>query len=237
MKIRFERIVIPLFCWSLIAFLLNNIYYYIYKSECPHTILDLFHNLLHGHLFYYALWFQIVLILSTLIISIVMLIFKKHYLLIFQFLMILAYRFQYSGESYFFFYKYFTIHYAVTYGRFIDDFPHAITGLLLGVHNIPNNLKLNRIKSIIINVCILIFVTRYNFDVNLKCFKYGGIRLNIAGISLFLIFYLCNIKIKNEKVIKIFDIITDYTPGIYFSHYLIGKGYIMRYILGIFISF
>jgi len=231
-KTRFERIVIPLIFWSIISLILNNIYYYFFSIECPHTIFDLFHNLLNGHLFYFALWFQIVLILSTLIVSIVVLLFKKHYLLIFHFLMILAYKFQYSGESYTFFYKYFTIHYTVTYGRFIDDFPHCISGLLLGVHNIPNNLKLHRIKAIFINIIILLFVSKYNFDVNMKCFKYGGIRLDLAAICLFLIFYLSNITINNEKIIKIFDIITNYTPGIYFSHYLIGKGIIMKYILG-----
>ncbi len=231
-KTRFERIVIPLYCWSFIAFILNNIYYYILKHECPHNIYDLFHNLLNGHLFYSAMWFQIVLILSTLIISIVVFSVKKYYLLIFQFLMILSYRFQYSGESFSFFYKFFTLHYALTYGRFIDCFPNAITGLMLGVHNIPNYLKLHRIKNIIMNIIILIFVSKYNIDPNLKCFKYGGIRLNIASICIFMIFYLSNIRFENEIFIKILDNITNYTPGIYFSHYLIGKGYIMNFILG-----
>jgi len=231
-KSRFERIVIPLICWSIIALIINNIYYYYLSVKCPHTIFELFHNLLNGHLFYSALWFQIVLILSTLIVSIVVLSFKTHYLLIFQFLLNLAYKFQYSGENYKFFCKNFTIHYTITYGRFIDVFPHVITGLLLGIYNIPNNLKIHRIKTIFINIIILIFLSKYNFDVNMKCFKYGGIRLDIASICIFLIFDLSNIKIKNEKAIKILDFITNYTPGIYFSHYLIGKGIMKRYILG-----
>ena len=231
-KTRFGRIVIPLFCWSIIAFILNNIYYYFFKRKCPHTFYDLFHNLLNGHLFYFALWFQVVLILSTLIITIVVFLFKTNYLLIFQFIMILSYRFQYSGESYHFFFKYFPKDYRITYGRFVDNLPHVITGLYLEIYNIPNKLRLHRIKSIILTIIALIFVSKCNFDNNLKGFKYGGIRLNIASICLFLIFNLSNINLENKKIIGIVDNITNYTPGIYFSHYLIGKGYIMKFVLG-----
>ena len=36
----------------------------------------------------------------------------------------------------------------------------------------------------------------------------------------------------NRRIKKILDIITNYTAGIYFSHTLIGKGYLMNFLLG-----
>jgi len=99
-KLRFERIVLPYICWSIISFILNNIYHFILNWECFYTIYDFSLNLLNGHMFIISLWFQNILILTTLIISIIVFLFKNHYLLIFQLLLILSYRFQYSGENY-----------------------------------------------------------------------------------------------------------------------------------------
>ena len=231
-KLRFERIVIPYICWSIIACLLNNIYYYILNKECSHTIYDFYHNLLTGHVFFWALWFQNNLILTTLIVSIVVFSFKKDYLLILQFLMILSYIFQYSGENFRFFSQHFTIHYTVTYGRFLDNFPHSIVGFFIGAFNFTNQLKSHKYKSIIIYTITLVFLSKYNFDNNLKCFKYGGIRLTFAAVSIFSVFFLSFENIKNKKIVKLLDTITNYTPGIYFSHFLIGNGYFINLILG-----
>ena len=231
-KLRFERIIIPYICWSIIACFLNNIYYYILNKECSHTIYDFYHNILTGHIFFWALWFQNNLILTTLIISIVVFSFKKDYLLILQFLMILSYILQYSGENFRFFSQNFTIHYTVTYGRFLDNFPHSIFGFFIGTLKLVNRLKLNKLRAIITSVIILVFLSKYNFDNNLKCFKYGGIRLTIAATCIFFLFFLSFENIRNKKMFKLLDIITNYTPGIYFSHFLIGKGYIMNIILG-----
>ena len=63
-------------------------------------------------------------------------------------------------------------------------------------------------------------------------FNYGGIRLNIGAILIFFLFFFSVDEINNKKTKKILDIITNYTPGIYFLHTILGKGYIMKYILG-----
>ena len=52
----------------------------------------------------------------------------------------------------------------------------------------------------------------------------------IAAICLFLTFYSFP-NVRNIKIKKALDIITNYTAGIYFTHNLIGRGYIMYYIL------
>ena len=62
----------------------------------------------------------------------------------------------------------------------------------------------------------------FNSIPELKTFKYGGIRLNIAASCIFFIFSLLPIeKIKNKTSIKLIKHITSYTGGIYYMHYFI----------------
>ncbi len=164
------------------------------------------------------LWYQNVLIFTTLLITIVIFLFKDDYLLIFQFFIILSYRFQYTGENYHFFLKHYEYHYILSFGRFIETFPHSLTGFFLAVFSIPNKLKKYKKIKIIIGIIILIFISKYNIDKNLIGFKYGGIRLNIAGVLIFLIFYSID-NIKNINYKNILDIITNFTAGIYFLHF------------------
>lgn len=232
-KLRFQRIVIPYISWSIISFILYNIYFYCFKIQKPHTLYNFLENLLNGHVFILALWFQNVLIFTTLIVSIVVLLFKNDYLLIFLLFFILSYTFQYSGINYFFFKKNFTLLYYATFGRFLETLPDSLCGFFIASFNITSILKYYAYKTLFICSCILLFISTYRFKNNLLSFKYAGIRLNTAAICIFLIFFnLPFNKIKNIRIKKLFDNITNYTAGIYFVHYLIGKGYIMKIILG-----
>lgn len=232
-KLRFQRLLIPYVLWSIIAFILNNIYFHLFKLNCPHKFHKLLENLLNGHVFILALWFQNILIFTTLIVSLIVLSFKKDYILIFIIFFILSYAFQYSGINFRFFLKHFTLLYYATYGRFIETFPNSLCGFFIASFKITNILKNHIIKTIIICNSILLFISVYRFNNKLLSFKYAGIRLNIAAICIFLIFfYLPFNKINNVKIKKILDKITNYTAGIYFIHYLIGKGYAMKIILG-----
>ena len=231
-KLRFERLIIPYFYWSVIAWIINNIYFYILDQKCSHTLYAFFHNILNGHIFILALWFQNILILTTLVITIIVFFFKNEFLLIFQILMIISYIFQYSGYNYYFFKNYFSTNYYNTYGRFFDTFPNSLTGFFLAALNIPNKIQTHKIRNIIISLIVLVIISSNKFENNLLTFKYGGIRLNIASICIFLIFFFFPSSINiNIKFIKLIDIITNYTAGIYFVHYLLGKGYIMKFLL------
>lgn len=188
-KLRFERLLIPYFCWHLFAFIRNNIYYYLFKYKCYHTLNDLIDSLMHGRSFIVVLWFQNILILTTLVIAIVVFSFKSNYLLILSLLMILSYIFQYSGLNYTFFRKHFTYPYYNTYGRFFNTLPHSISGFLIAEFDLTIKFKIRRNLTIIINLFILIIISVYKFDNNPIVSKYGGIRLNIASICIFLIFF------------------------------------------------
>ena len=145
-KLRFKRLILPYFYWNIISFSLNNIYYYLLKRECSHTFFDFLQGLLSGRKFIIALWFQNVLIFTTLISIIVVLLFKNDYILIFQILMIISYKFQYSGENYTFFNTHYKHFYAYTYGRFIDTFPNSITGFIIASLKIKNKIYYYKIS-------------------------------------------------------------------------------------------
>ena len=230
-KLRFERIVLPYICWNIVSFILNNIYHFRLKWKCFHTFYDFYKNLLNGHMFIVSMWFQNILILTTLIISIFVFSFKNQYILIFQIFMLLSYRFQYSGENYWFFRNYFSAHFRLTFGRFFETFPNSLTGFFLGVFKVPDNLRIYKVKTIFVCLFALIFASKFNFDKIIKGFKYAGIRLNMAAICIFFIFFYLD-EILNIEKNKILNIFTDFTAGIYFVHNLIGRGFFAKKLLG-----
>ena len=233
-KLRFERLAIPYFCWSIIAFAKNNIYHFIFKRKSKYTIKVFLHSLLNGHMLIGSLWIKNILILTTLIISIVIFSFQKEYLLIFQIFMILSYKFQYSGENYKFFKKNTTLHYRLTYGRFLETFPHSLSGFFIAAFRIPTKLGLYKLRTIFFSIIILIIISKYYFFKELYGFKYGGIRRNIAAVLIFILFVLPLEHFEKSKTNKLLEIITNYTQGIYFLHDIVGTGFNIKFILGTF---
>ena len=230
-KLRFARIIIPYFGWSVISFILSNIYFYLFKDNTHHNFQSFLINIISGRIFINALWLQNILIFISLVFSIIVFSFKKN-LLIFQILFIICYYLQYSGFNFYYFKRKYSHLFYYTYGRVAEVFPNAITGYFLAYFKIYEISLRNRTSVIIISLFSLAFVTQNNLDKQLMTFRYGGLRKNIAAACIFLIFLLLPLeKIKSKKIYKIIDIFTGYTAGIYFSHLLIGKGKIMNFIL------
>jgi hypothetical protein len=170
----------------------------------------------------------------TIIFLIIILLFKNNFLYILVLFAILAYIFQYSGQNYEFFTKNFSKHYYLTLGRFAEGLPNAVSGFYIASKNFTIILKNKSRIAIMNSLIILIFITKFNVFSDIKTFKYGGIRLNIAGICIFFIFYLFPFNaIKNKFLINLIKQLTNFTGGIYFIHNLIGRGYILNIILSI----
>ena len=102
---------------------------------------------------------------------------------------ILSYILQYTGLNYKFFRKNFSFHYCLTFGRFAEGFPNALSGFYIASKNFNSILKNNDRITIINSLIILIFITKFNVFSDIKTFKYGGIRLNIATICIFFFIY------------------------------------------------
>jgi hypothetical protein len=153
---------------------------------------------------------------------IIILIFKSSYLFILHIFTIIAYIFQYSGLNVYLHNYYLVPHAALTFGRFAEAFPLAVTGFTFASLNIIQKLKKNRAKALLYNFIIIIMISTFRIFHKIKNFKYGGIRLNIAASCLFIIFSLLPLeKIQKKYIIYIINKITRYTGGIYYMHYII----------------
>jgi fucose 4-O-acetylase-like acetyltransferase len=228
-KLRLERILIPYFSWCIISWIIKNIYFYVSNSNSYYSLKDFIFNLLNGHICNLPLWFQSVLILSTFSFLIIIFIFKKKYLLVLIIFAILSYILQYSGFNYNFFIKNSTIHFRLTYGRFAEAIPNAVSGFTLASLGIYQKGKKYKKKIIFFSLLILIIISKYDIFSELKSFKYGGLRLNIAAICIFLFFSLLPVEIiKCKIIIFIIKQISIYTGGVYFTHYLIGKVFLSK---------
>jgi len=229
-KIRFERLLIPYFLWSIISWIIFNIYFYILKKNVRHTFIDFIINLLNGRLFDLVLWFQNNLIIVTILFLIIIYLFKKKYLIILHTLCVICYALHYSDINYRFFKNNFSFHSGVTFGRYSETFPLAVTGFSLASYNLIEKMKNYKKNAQFISLIILVFITKYNVFSEKKSFKYSGLRLNISAICLFIIFSLISTyEIAKSKIThKIIKKISGYTGGIYFTHYLIGKGYLIQ---------
>jgi hypothetical protein len=196
-KIRFDRLLIPYFLWSIISWIIFNIYFYILKKNVRHTFIDFIINLLNGRLFDLVLWFQNNLIIVTILFLIIIYLFKKKYLTILHILCIICYALHYSDINYKFFKNNFSFHSGVTFGRYSETFPLAVTGFSLASYNLIEKMKNYKKNAQFISLIILVFITKYNV-------------------------------FSEKKSFKIIKKISGYTGGIYFTHYLIGKGYLIQ---------
>lgn len=226
---RLERILIPYFSWCIISWIIKNIYFYVSNIDSYYKLKDFIFNLLNGHICNLPLWFQSILILSTFSFLIIIFIFKKNYLLVLIIFAILSYISQYSGFNYNFFINYSTIHFRLTFGRFAEAIPNAVSGFTLASLEILNKGKKYKKKIIFFSLLIIIIISKYDIFSEVKSFKNGGLRLNIAAICIFLFFSLLPLEIiKCKIIIFIIKQISIYTGGVYFTHYLIGKVFLNK---------
>ena len=163
---------------------------------------------------------------------IIIFLFRRNDLLIFFILVLISYILQYSGINYYLSKKYLNTYAKLSFGRFIEALPNAITGYTFAYLKIINILKKYRLKVIFFSLSILIIISKYNIFENLKNFKYGGLRLNIAASCIFILFSLLPFEnIKNNISIKLIKYFTRFTGGVYYMHYLVGKSYLIKIIL------
>ena len=231
-KLRFERLLIPYFAWTFISWLLRNIYYYVFNLNYVHSLEVLAKHIITGHILNIVLWYQAILIFTTIIFLIIIFLFKKKCLIILHILALIAYILQYSGLNFYLHKKYLNPHATLTFGRFPEAIPNAVTGFSFAFLEIITSLKKYRLNAIFYSSIILIMISKYRIFDDVKTFKYGGLRLNIASSCIFIIFSLLPLEyIKNKTIINFIKQITRYTGGIYYMHYLVGTGLILKKIM------
>jgi len=217
-KNRIERLIIPYFIWPIIILFLNNLFYLTLNLQLKRSLSDLLIQFITGHNILDVLWFQLNLIISTILILSLEILFKKNIIFILFNLTILAYTFQYSNLNYNYFNK-FNYYIRYPYGRFMEIIPFCISGCILSVYNITKYLNKYKLKTIYILFLVLLFFIKFNLINNVNGFIYQGINLHIKSLIIFLLFLLLpSEKITNINIIKIVKIITNFTSGIYYLH-------------------
>ena len=230
-KQRFERILLPYFIWPIIIWILNNLINFFYKKQLILSFNDLIMQLVAGHCFMTVLWFQYNLIFTTLLMVIIILLFKNYSILILINLLNIAYFLQFSNINFILFSKY-SYYIKYTFGRFIEILPYCITGYIMSSIKLIDILKKNILKSIYIIFSILYFTIKFNLFVKINGFRYQGISLYIISVSLFNIISIIsrNNKSNNIIFIKMIKILSKHTSGIYYLHVPI-KNYLQKYII------
>ena len=215
-ELRLERLTIPYFLWPIIIWIYNNIFHFCLKMKVKISLYDLIIQILTGHNFLTVLWFQLNLIVITVLMALIHKLFYKNALYILINLLIISYFFQYSNINFKFFSQ-FSFYTRYPCGRFVEAFPFCISGYILGSLGIINYLNKKRIKALCILLSIFFISKKYGIFLSIKGFNYQGIRLHIISIITFIIFALNPFE-KLIIIKKIIIFLTNYTSGIYYLH-------------------
>ena len=218
-KRRFERLIIPFIFWPIIFWIFNNLFYFYLNLKLKISFYDLIIQFLTGHNIVAVLWFQLNLIISTFLILLLHKVYNKNIIFILINLEIVSYFFQYSNFNYKFFSQ-FSNFIKYSYGRLIEIIPFCISGYTFRYLDIINYLKKYEIKTIYYLIILLLtFLFQYQSFVYIIGFMYQGIKLHIISIIIFTLFALNPFENNlNVTFIKIINLFTNYTSGIYYLH-------------------
>jgi len=219
-KLRLERFLIPYIIWPALIFLLNNICYIFGVNIKQKNFEDLFIQFITGKRIYGILWFQCNLILSFISFSIIALSIKNDFLFIVQLFGIVGY-FYYSLHHYCKLFKAYIFEIRSLFQDFGKVLLYSSFGITLATLLDINNLKKKRKKAILFSLISIYLIRDFSFIKNkffyLRCMING-----IAAVSFFIFFSAIPIS-NNKKIISIIQIITNYTGGVYYLHFILWK--------------
>ena len=219
---RFQRLLIPYIIWPFIYLITNNICLKFFGWSNYGRYLsfkDYFIQIIIGSRYLSIFWYLTVLLFLSIFFTIVAFLIPNYFLFIIKIVGFLFYGIHRSSiYDYLIKNKLFYISLVLT----IRFAPISVIGLTFSSLNIIKNIENHFIRNIIINVCFLYFLFRYNiFNFN-DIFIYQDVdTITIGSINFFCIFSLLPLKyIENEKIILILKYFTNYTGGIYYIHIL-----------------
>lgn len=181
-----------------------------------------------------AMWFQVVLFLSTAFYMVCYHLFKEKALNISIILGIVALIIQYTGINERM-WKWLPWEYELTLARLVEMLPYVSTGMLIGkniskLQEIRDKFSRKRRMLLTIMLCIfevIIGESRRYHIVDVGGYSYSGVLLIVRAILLVIAFYLLPIDMISGKKKRLICVCTAYTLGIYCLHNCVGLiGYI-----------
>ena len=216
---RIVRLLIPYIGWPIIFYKLNRFINLKCNKNLPDSNEELKMQLLLGNRFIHPFWFQFDMIVITILLFIIIFIFRKFSLFIFRILLILIYAIEYSGKDYTIYVQKYLKHDKYLLRFFLESTPYPITGFLLGFYKVLDIIQKQKIETLILSFLIYKIISDYNIFRKFKDSPYPGIHLNIQSICLIFIFSLFPSHYITNKYIKIIlNILTSYTAGIFYLH-------------------
>jgi len=220
-KDRLIRIIIPQIGWAIICWTIHLFEDIVLAHKLQHNFMDLIIAILTGSRANVnpSTWFQMVLLLLTLIYFVIFKLFKKETAWIITYLtFIFALLVQMNGQYYYFFTNT-TNELENTIGRIFEIMPFAATGLFFYHIDIINLLKKKRYLYFGIFLCLFII----GFYIPFPTFEgfFAGLYTIYMGICLFIIFALLPLEDVSDNTRNIILNITKYTLGIYCAHRLV----------------
>jgi len=216
---RLMRLLIPYGGWPIIIWIINHYWNKKYNSNFAVSYEELKLQLLWGYKFITTYWFLWNLITITILFTIIIFIFRKHSLFIFQIILIFCYSAQYSGYYYNNVFMKYPEHKRVTLSSFFEDIPFAVTGFTFGQYQIFDKLQKHKIKTFFLSLLVYNFFDDYNIFTDIRTVLYPGFKYHIRAICIVLIFSLFpSEKIQNEHIGKFLRLITSYTGPVYYLH-------------------
>ena len=215
---RLIRLIIPYILWPIIIFYLNRILRYFIHIETIITVKLLIKQLLIGAPIIGALWYQWVLIFISVLINIIILIFKNSYNFILIQLSIVAFIYQYNGKNQDFI-KNYDIDYQRTFGRILEVMTCAFMGFFIASSGIMIFFRKYRLRVFVVCTLVNYFIIKYDVFITNTGAGYAGVKLYIVSICIFFGFAVFPSElVKNKIILKIIKITTNYTAGIYYIH-------------------
>lgn len=222
---RCNQLYFPLFSWAIVYFLVYSSLFYILHIGNKISIADFLWQCFTGHSASInpAMWFQIVLILYTVIIyGLFNYLDKKFFALLLVVFSVISYYLQYSGILYDILSGLrFELRFPI--GRVFEMLPIVALSLLIGPF--LNSFKYKHLNIglgvFLVGIAYCLYLAELKFFGFVGNFGYSGISLAVFSLGIFNIFYsLPEVFLKNKNVIRI---ITKYTMGIYCIHNLVGR--------------
>ena len=217
---RFARLLIPYIGWPIIIFIESNNSKYYKKYEHLSSYKILIYQLLTGEgqrLFHF--WYLLDLIATTLLFILIILIFRKRYLLVFHLIIIFSYYLQYSE----YYKKMIAPFYSKNaYSRENELIPYAVTGFTLASVKFFKLLENYKFNTFVLSILIYHLVRNKTIFADSYGVVYHGIHLNVLSICLVTFFSLFPLNfIKNKYLFKLLKIITNHSGGIFYLHQMV----------------
>ena len=179
-------------------------------------------QIVFGHSINPVMWFQVDLMLLTVIFAALYSSLRNRTVLaVICFAVVFAFFMQYSGINFMLFGEMgYTMKY--TLGRVCEMIPPACAGIIFAKYGLMNSIQRHRALSIALCVAVLALTIIYaEFIPDAPSFGYSGLYLNLSSILLTVIFCLLPMHSLPVWIKHCIGVISQFSPGVYCTHVLV----------------